>query len=68
MLFKYNTIFILKPHSFLYIITFHCCQQIALDFSFNLMYCDLGSEFRNGAGITHPDGVYFAWINFLNPS
>ena len=34
-------VFILLPHSFLYIITSHCCHQIALDLSFNLMYCDL---------------------------
>ena len=25
----------------IYIITFYCCHQIALDLSFNLMYCDL---------------------------
>ena len=28
----------------------------------------LGPEFRNGAGITDPDGFNFPWINFLNPS
>ena len=30
--------------------------------------CHLGPEFRNGAGISDPDGVNFPWINFLNPS
>ena len=27
----------------------------------------IGPEFRNGAGITDPDGVNFPWINLLNP-
>ena len=34
-------VFILISHSFLYIIRFHCCHQVALDLSFNLMYYDL---------------------------